>query len=56
LEDEGDRDYSLAVLQSITDDYRPIVPWLWYHEIANNLVTQIHRKRLLLENVATFLT
>jgi predicted nucleic acid-binding protein len=50
LEDEGDRAYSLAILRSIADDNRPAVPWLWYYEIANTILTQIRRKRIVLED------
>lgn len=57
LEDEDDREYSLAILQSITDEYRPMVPWLWYYEVANNLLVQvIHRKRILFEQAAMYLS
>ena len=44
LEDESDRAYSQNILQAITDEYRPIVPWLWYYEIANAILTQVKRK------------
>jgi len=56
LEDEDDRDYSLNVLQAMTDQFRPVVPWLWYYEIANNLVIQVRRKRVLYDSVASYLT
>jgi predicted nucleic acid-binding protein len=55
LDDEDDREYSLAILQSVTDEYRPVVPLLWFYEIANNLLVQVHRKRLRFENVAEYL-
>jgi hypothetical protein len=32
LEDESDRGFSMAILRSLSDEYRPIVPWLWYYE------------------------
>ncbi len=56
LEDETDRVYSLAVLHSLTDDFRPIVPWLWYYDMANVLLIQVHRKRVLFEEVKAFLS
>jgi hypothetical protein len=37
LEDENDRPYSPAILGSLSAEYRPIVPWLWYYEMANVL-------------------
>ncbi len=49
LEDESDRAYSPAILKAITDDYRPAVPWLWYYEIANTILTQVRRKRIVLK-------
>jgi predicted nucleic acid-binding protein len=55
LEDESDRAYSLAILRSLSDEYRPIVPWLWYYEMANVLFIQVHRKRVVFEEVKTFL-
>src|ERR1039457_4158452 len=30
LEDDNDRAFSLAILRSFSDAYRPIVPSLWY--------------------------
>ena len=51
LEDENDRVYSMAILRSLTDEYRPIVPWLWYYEMANVLLIRVHRKRLVFEEV-----
>ena len=55
LEDENDRAYSLAILGSLNDEYKPIVPWLWYYEMANVLLIQVHRKRLVFEEVEAFL-
>jgi predicted nucleic acid-binding protein len=55
LEDEEGRSYSLAVIESITDDYRPIVPFLWYYEITSTLLIQVRRKRLVLEKVRLYL-
>jgi len=55
LEDENDRAYSLAILRSLSDEHKPIVPWLWYYEMANALLTQVHRKRVAFEEVKDFL-
>jgi predicted nucleic acid-binding protein len=55
LEDENDRAYSLDILRSLSDEYRPVVPWLWYYEIANVLLIQVHRKRVVFEEVEAFL-
>jgi predicted nucleic acid-binding protein len=55
LEDENDRAYSLRVLQTITDEHCPIVPWLWYYEIANAVLTQVKRKRIEFEKAVAFL-
>jgi predicted nucleic acid-binding protein len=54
LEDENDRAYSLDILRSLSDEYRPVVPWLWYYEIANVLLIQVHRKRVVFEEVEAF--
>jgi predicted nucleic acid-binding protein len=55
LDDEGDRAYSLSILNSLSDDHRPIVPWLWYYEIASVLLIQVHRKRISFEDAEAFL-
>jgi predicted nucleic acid-binding protein len=55
LEDETDRVYSLAILRSLSEENRPVVPWLWYYEIANALLIQVHRKRLPFDAVEIFL-
>ena len=55
LEDENDRANSLAILKTITDEHRPTVPWLWYYEIANTILTQVRRKRIALENAVAYL-
>ena len=54
LEDENDRAYSLAILGVLSDEYRPVVPWLWYYEMANVLLIQVHRKRVAFEDVRAF--
>ena len=56
MEDENDRAYSLAILRSLSDEYRPIVPWRWYYEMANVLLIQVHRKRVVFEEMKTFLS
>ena len=56
LEDENDRTYSLDILRALSGEYRPIVPWLWYYEMANVLLIQVHRKRVVFEEVKAFLT
>jgi predicted nucleic acid-binding protein len=55
LEDEDDRAYGLAILDTISDDTRPVVPWLWYYEIGNGLLTQVRRKRISFDEVTSFL-
>jgi predicted nucleic acid-binding protein len=56
LEDEGDRAYSLAILASITDEYRPVVPWLWYYEIGSSILVQVRRKRITFRSAVDYLT
>ena len=56
LEDENDRAYSLGILRALSGEYRPIVPWLWYYEMANVLLIQVHRKRVVFEEVKAFLS
>jgi predicted nucleic acid-binding protein len=55
LEDESDRAYSLAILEAITDDYRPAVPWLWYYEIESTNLVQVRRKRIVFEQAVDYL-
>jgi predicted nucleic acid-binding protein len=55
LEDETGRAYSLAILEAITDEYRPVVPWLWYYEMSSTLLVQVRRKRVEFEQAVTFL-
>jgi predicted nucleic acid-binding protein len=55
LEDENDRSYSLAILRAMTDDHRPIVPLLWYYEIANTILVQVRRKRIEFEKAVVYL-
>jgi hypothetical protein len=56
LSDEDDRSYSLAILDAISDDFRPLVPLLWYYEVANNFYIQVRRKRLVFEEIAACLS
>jgi predicted nucleic acid-binding protein len=56
LEDENDRVNSLAILRSLSDEHRPIVPWLWYYEMANVLLIQVRRKRIVFEELKAFLS
>jgi len=56
LEDESDRGFSMAILRSLSDEYRLIVPWLWYYEMANVLLIQVHRKRVAFEEMKVFLS
>jgi predicted nucleic acid-binding protein len=55
LEDESDRAYSLAILEAITDNYRPVVPWLWYYEIESTILVQVRRKRIVFEKAVDYL-
>jgi predicted nucleic acid-binding protein len=55
LEDESDRSYSLAILGTITDDYRPVVPLLWYYEIASTILVQVRRRRIVFEQAMMYL-
>jgi hypothetical protein len=55
LEDESDRAYSLAILEAITDDYRPVVPWLWYYEIESTILIQVRRKRVVFGQAMDYL-
>lgn len=54
LEDEADRDYSLAVLASLSEK-RALVPLLWFYEIGNGLVMAHRRKRISLDQMDGFL-
>ena len=54
LEDEADRKYSLAVLQSLSEK-RALVPLLWFYEVGNGLLMAHRRKRITLEQIDGFL-
>lgn len=55
LEDEADRQYSLAVLSSLSKK-RAVVPSLWFYEVGNGLLMAQRRKRIRLPQVQEFLT
>lgn len=55
LEDEADRQYSLAVLASLSEK-RGIVPFLWLYEVGNGLLMAQRRKRISLDQIDGFLT
>jgi hypothetical protein len=54
LEDEQNRDYSLAVLAGLAQN-EALVPFLWTYEISNGLVIASRRKRITFDQVAEFL-
>jgi predicted nucleic acid-binding protein len=49
LADEDNRTGSLALLKSISETNRPVVPWLWFYEIGNALAVAVLRKRIAVE-------
>ena len=55
LEDEADREYSLAVLASLSRK-RAVVPLLWFYEVGNGLLMAQRRKRIRPPQVQEFLT
>ena len=54
LEDEGDRGYSLAVLERLSED-RAVVPPLWFYEVGNGLTMACRRKRISYKQAAGYL-
>jgi predicted nucleic acid-binding protein len=54
LEDEADRKYSLAILQSLSEK-RALVPLLWFYEVGNGLLMAHRRKRIALDQIKGFL-
>ncbi len=54
LEDEADRNYSLAVLASLSEK-RALVPILWFYEVGNGLLMACRRKRITLGQIDGFL-
>ena len=55
LEDEADREYSLAVLGSLSEK-RALVPPLWFYEVGNGLLMAYRRKRISFGQIEGFLT
>lgn len=45
LEDEAKREYSLAVLASLSE-IRALVPMLWFYEVGNDLIRNIRDSNL----------
>jgi predicted nucleic acid-binding protein len=54
LEDEADRNYSLAVLASLSEKHA-LVPMLWFYEVGNGLLMAYRRKRIALDQIDGFL-
>ena len=54
LEDEADRQYSLAVLASLSEK-RALVPILWFYEVGNGLLMASRRNRISFEQIEGFL-
>lgn len=55
LEDEVGRDYSLAILGSLSEK-RALVPLLWFYEVGNGLLMAHRRKRITFDQINGFLT
>ena len=55
LEDEAGREYSLAVLASLSEK-RALVPLLWFYEVGNGLLMAHRRRRISLDQMDGFLT
>jgi predicted nucleic acid-binding protein len=54
FEDEADRNYSLAVLASLSEN-RALVPLLWFYEVGNGLLMACRRKRVTSGQIDGFL-
>ena len=54
LEDEANREYSLAVLGSLSEK-RAVVPVLWFYEVGNGLMMAHRRKRITIDQIDGFL-
>ena len=54
LEDEANREYSLAVLASLSGK-RALVPALWFYEVGNGLIMAYRRKRIAFDQMDGFL-
>ena len=55
LDDEVNRNYSLAILGSLSDK-RALVPILWFYEVGNGLLMAHRRNRISLDRIDQFLT
>jgi len=55
LDDEDDREHSLAILRSISEENRPIVPFLWLYEIGNAITVALRRRRVTFEQAEEYL-
>jgi len=55
LEDEANREYSLAILASLSEK-RALVPTLWFYDVGNGLIMAHRRKRITFEQIDGFLT
>lgn len=55
LEDESDRQYSLAILDSLSEK-TAAVPILWFYEVGNGLLMAYRRKRITIDQITGFLT
>lgn len=55
LEDEANREYSLAVLASLSEK-RALVPVLWFYEVGNGLMMAYRRKRIAFDQIEGFLS
>ena len=54
LEDEANREYSLAILASLSKK-RALVPPLWFYEVGNGLIMAYRRKRITFDQIDGFL-
>lgn len=55
FEDETDRQYSLAVLASLSEK-RALVPLLWFYEVGNGLLMACRCNRITIGQIEAFLT
>ena len=55
LDDEANREYSLAVLAGLSEK-RALVPLLWFYEVGNGLLMAYRRKRISVDQIDGFLT
>ena len=54
LEDEIDRECSLAILRRLSED-SAVVPILWFYEIGSGLTMACRRKRISFEEAVEYL-